>query len=110
MKVGITINDFYKDFLLKIANQNNISFTKVCSLIVENFLSYNKRTKKFPIFRYDVRIGFKDESSQSDISGNPNPDSVSDVDSPGEHVNYDDMISDLEDVPMDDVDPDGLPF
>lgn len=66
MKIGITIPDYYKRYLEKISKLNNISVTGVCSLIVENFLSYNNNLKKFPLFRRDVRIVFANENLESD--------------------------------------------
>lgn len=58
MKVGITINDTYRNFIEEIAILNKVSFSRVCSLILENFLSYNKLKHRKPIFVPCTKMSF----------------------------------------------------
>lgn len=62
MKIGITITKDIEEYLKEIAIENGLSKTTICSLIVENFLSYNKRKKKKPIFKKVTMILFKENN------------------------------------------------
>ena len=115
MKIGITIPNYYEPFLKEIANLNGSNKTNICSLIVENFLSYNLKQKKYPLFRKNVSIVFANEKvsesnsdNVSNHSGNSNPNEDSEQPS----VSWSDLTEQLESYEVDDevVDPDGLPF
>lgn len=67
MKVGITLNDYYKKYLGEIASLNNMSITSICGLIVENFLSYNEKNKKFPLFKTSISIVFAEKVDNSKL-------------------------------------------
>lgn len=116
MKIGITIPNYYSQYLDEIAKLNNSCKTAICSLIVENFLSYNKKQKKFPLFRKDVRIVFANEVPKSSVGNSGSDISSSDVhqDSEQPSLSRDEILKGLEDhqfvdVPEDPED-DGFPF
>lgn len=70
MKVGITLNDYYKKYLGEIASLNNMSITSICGLIVENFLSYNEKNKKFPLFKTSISIVFAQKVNKTNQAEN----------------------------------------
>ena len=98
MKIGITIPNYYAQYLNEIANLNNSNKTAVCSLIVENFLSFNKKQKKFPLFRKDVRIVFANEVPKNSVIDSGSPSDSCDVHEDGEHpsLSRDEILEQLE--------------
>lgn len=94
MKVGITIKDWLKDYLEQIAEKNHVSVTKVCSLICENFLSYNLHRKVIPVFQKYVKINFQKSECDSGVLDQSSfyP---SEVES-SEELNWDEMLAELD--------------
>lgn len=111
----MTINESYVDFLDKIAKANGCSKTEVCSIIVENFLSYNRGMKRLPLFRQVTKIFYEDEKiSSGDPGSNSGIHHPGSVDQDSEHTDLsrDDIIDQLNDydLPEEVIDPDAMPF
>lgn len=112
MKVGITINGYFKPYLEEIAKLNNMSLTSICGLIVENFLSFNKKNKRFPLFQKQVNIVFSEKVFKSDLDNNYSDSGAGSVDQASESLNKEELLKKIEQYHVLDpyIDDDDLPF
>lgn len=113
MKVGITINGYFKPYLEDIAKLNNMSITSICGLIVENFLSFNKINKRFPFFQKQVKIVFSEKVNKSYIDDNNSDSGSGSVDQDCKLLTREEINAELEASEVSDPevhDDDWMPF
>lgn len=63
MKIGLTISDYYKDYLKEVATLNGTTPTTIVGYIVENFLNYNKKYNRLPLFKKTTTLVFAKKST-----------------------------------------------
>lgn len=74
MKIGITLPEYYKEYIEEIAKVNNLSKTAVCGLILENFLSFNKERRYFPRFKRQTTLVFEKPKNSGEKPDEPEND------------------------------------
>lgn len=99
MKIGITISDFYKSFLEEAAKLNGMSPTRICSLIVLNYLSFNKEKGRIPLFYPKVSVVYANKVKKTIETDNQEEPSMT----------WDQLQEQLKNV-EDDPEDSGLPF
>lgn len=114
MKVGITINGYFEPYLEEIAKLNNMSVTSICGLIVENFLSFNKKNQRFPLFQKQVNIVFSEKVSKSDIDNSYSDSGCCSVGQDSKPLSRDKILASIEESHINSrlnpEDDDDLPF
>ena len=87
MKIGLTINNYYKDYIEEIAKMNNMTVTTICGIILQNFLDFNKHQRRYPIIRQCYKMVFASEHKDEQVD--PNFEEEQEVD-------WDQLIKELE--------------
>lgn len=96
MKIGITINDYFNTYLEQLSIANKLSKTAICGLIVENFLSYNLKFKKLPLFKKAIRIVYNEEASKNYLDSDNNNSGACSLDKDCKSLNKEELIREIE--------------
>lgn len=95
MKIGLTINNYYKDYIEEIAKMNNMPVTTICGIILQNFLDFNKQQRRYPIIRQCYKMVFAKTPKDEQVDPNFEEEQLAD---------WDEMIEDLENFKPDSED------